>query len=1045
MSLRTKTVWTLVAAVALQAGVVYGIHRFGIRSPVVAAAQRAGVGAGEVELLARAEAVAIAVTAVTAIFAVAMIAAVVIGARRMVQRRETELLQYTRAALTGVPPAEPAGHRQAHLQMLATEANAMILRADRAEKRAAETVARLRATFESIGTAMAIVNETGAIHMANGEFKALLGCSDEDIAGSDSWLDFVSADDVYRLKLNQRQCRQNGAAPGQNEARFVRSDGSERDVLVRIQAMADTDRSVVSVVDITERKRVMTILREREELLDNVFESIVDGLLVMDRDFHVTHWNRAMERITGVGRIEVQGVDAPPWEVFGHFADQGIDEMMRQAMDGQAVSRDGVPMVSADGRRAFTSESYHALQTPSGKITGVIGLVRDITDQKMAELELLRAKEVAEAASASKSEFLANVSHEIRTPMNGIIGMTELALQSDLSAEQSECIEMVKESADSLLAVINDILDFSKIEAGRLEFEDLPFNLRECVENASRSLSFRAHAKGLRLLCHVAPDTPTALRGDPGRVRQILVNLIGNAVKFTTDGEVVIGVGVESRSDQQVCLHFTVRDTGIGIPPDKHNNVFNAFTQADGSTTRQYGGTGLGLAICAKLVDALGGRIWVDSEVEVGSIFHFTARINLQTEAPDPPKALPDRFVDAPVLVAVRNAASRNILVDMLASWRLETTEAEDAAAATEALALGAEGERPFPLAILATDLDGEDPVEIARRLCRRSDGATAIVLVAPAANADKVAQYRAAGVETIVTEPVSMQELHAAVLTALGIETVADPASGSADESQGASLRPLRILVAEDTPVNQTLISRLLTNAGHDPAIVADGKQAIEALADEPFDVVLMDVQMPVMDGLAATAAIRAREAHTGGHIPILALTAHAMKDHERQCRQAGMDGYVTKPVQPAELFKTIADVLGESPGDEAGDGVAEQAPGVFDLGACLSRVGGDEALLAEIAALFIDSCPAMLDEISEALDDCDGERLARAAHAFKGSVGNFNVTKPLQAAKKLEKFACAGDLAGAQETFALLKTYAAQLIHSLEPIARKNQAKSS
>jgi len=876
---------------------------------------------------------------------------------------------------------------------------------------------RFHATFDSIGTAMVIIDEDAGILAANTAFAELVAAEREAVEAARSLLDFVHEDDVYRLRRRHRQCRDDGDDQGEHESRIVRTDGAARDVLVQIRHMLDAGQSIVSLVDITERKRVMTILREREELMDNVFESIEDGLVVMDADFRITHWNRAMERITEVDRTEVLSSDKPAWAPLPHLGVQGADEMMRQAMEGRTVSRDGIPIALPSGRRGFTAESYHALRTPSGEIAGVIGVVRDITDRKHAELELLRAKEMAEAANAAKSEFLANVSHEIRTPMNGILGMTDLALHSDPTGEQAECLEMVKESADSLLAVINDILDFAKIEAGRLEFDEIPFDLRRCLESTVRSLAVRAQAKGLEIFARIAPDTPTALVGDPNRIRQILINLIGNAVKFTDTGEVVAAAELESRDDQRVCLHFTVRDTGIGIPPEKHQAVFEAFTQADGSTTRQYGGTGLGLAICSKLVDALGGRIWVDSEVGVGSIFHFTARLAPQANPPADSDVWA-ALAGVDVLVADDNATSRRILAELLGGWGMHPTVADNGPAALEALTLAREAGRPFRLAVLDADMPEVDGFELAGRLRRQTPRGETVLMLASAGKAEDVNRCREHHIAAHLAKPIAAAELRAALAAALGIHVDAAELCEPA-ETPAAAPENLHVLVAEDTPVNRTLISRILHRWGFTTTVVCDGRQATEAVAaDGSYDLILMDVQMPVMDGLEAAAAIRAAESGAGRHIPIIALTAHAMSDHKRQCLNAGMDGYITKPVEPEELLEMIKDVLPNPSAEPNDDGVG------FDLAACLSRVGDEENLLAEIAAIFVAGCPKMLADIQRALDENDPDSLARAAHTFKGSVGNFHVAKLTRAAKKLERLA---------------RTYTTTLLTSLEPLARK------
>ena len=646
-------------------------------------------------------------------------------------------------------------------------------------------------------------------------------------------------------------------------------------------------------------------------LLRTVIDNMPDTIYVKDLESRFLVANTGVARLVGASSPD-ELLGKTDFDFFpADLAQSYRNDELAVIQSGQPVINREEPTQSPDGRSSWLLTTKAPVRNLSGAVVGLVGIGRDITVRREADAALLKAKEAAEAANGAKSEFLANMSHEIRTPMNGIIGMTELALDTELTSEQRDCLEIVKASSESLLTIINDILDFSKIEAGRLELESMDFDLRDALEETIRMVAPRAFQKGLELICDIRPETPRWVNGDPTRLRQIVVNLIGNAIKFTGQGEVSLVAAVDDVGADSTLLHLVVSDTGVGIAPEKQRLIFEAFSQADSSTTRQFGGTGLGLTISSRLAELMGGRIWLESEPGRGSRFHVTVRLGLGLAGSHAP--LPEAGAAAlenlRALIVDDNATNRVLLLDLLKHWKMRPAAAESAAAGLEALRRASEAGQPFRLVLTDCQMPGQDGFALAAEI-QREHLEVAVLMLSSAGQRGDAARCREMGVKGYLMKPVRQAELRRAIAAALGsAESAAGPLITR--HTLRSTARRLHVLVAEDNPVNQRLALRLLQKEGHSVEVAGDGRQALDALARETFDIVLMDVQMPGMDGLEATAALRERERATGAHLPVLALTAYAMKGDRERCLAAGMDGYVSKPLRPAELFEAMAQAL--------------------------------------------------------------------------------------------------------------------------------------
>lgn len=889
-----------------------------------------------------------------------------------------------------------------------------------AEQRLRDSEALYESLVENLPLNLFRKDVNGAVTFANRRYCEARESTLEDMIGTTDY-DLFPAELADKYTADDRTVMETEKVLETIES-HVDADGNRTWVHVLKSAVYDASGEVIGTQgafwDVTDRHVAQEAYERERFLLNSLLDSIPDNIFFKDLKGNYLRVNQAMAERLGLNSPEeVSGCYAPDFfRGTPHASD--VEEMHRSVVEtGQPAVAVEAFVEWPDGSSNWISTTSMPIRNPDGEIEGSFGISYDITDRKLAEQTMRDARDAAEAASQAKSNFLANMSHEIRTPMNAIIGMTELVIDTPLTQTQREYLAMVQESGESLLGVINDILDFSKIEAGRLELDPRPFALRDSLGDTLKSLAVRAHRDIIELACHVAPEVPDLLTGDSGRLRQIIVNLVGNALKFTQTGEVLLDVQLESEPGRiPVRLHFQVRDTGIGIPDDKLKQIFEAFEQADSSMTRRYEGTGLGLAISSRLVELMNGRIWVESEVGSGSTFHFLAEFEPAPESFRVHDQSPTSLSGRRVLVVDDNATNRRILEEILHNWRIETVLVESAPAAIIAVENATHSGRPFDLILTDANMPEVDGFTLVEQLNSRNDlDSPVLMMLTSSGRMGDLTRATELGIAAYLIKPIKQSELFDAIIDALGIESVEDEYS-SCDRPLRHS-RSLDVLLAEDSHVNQKLAIALLEKWGHRVTVARNGREAIEQWSGHPYDIILMDVQMPEIDGHEATRQIRSREETAGGHIPIMAMTAHALKGDEERCLAVGMDDYISKPIRAPLLFDkltALCDVAVMEQNEEIGissDSSDADEPRtsrcLVDWDAALSIAAGEADLLRDLVQSILVETPEQFAALDQSLVDGDALSARRAAHTILGNMRTVAASQAMDLAAVVENLA--------------------------------------
>ncbi len=920
---------------------------------------------------------------------------------------------------------------------------------ERAE--ALEKLQESEQTFRAIGSsakdAIIMIDNAGLVTYWNNAAQNIFGYTAEEVHNRNLH-DFLAPEHLrqaHSAAFCSFQTSGKGNAVGKTlELPGLHKDGREIPIELSLSSVKSNGKwSAVGILrDISERKAAEEKLRESEERVKEILDHVQTGIIIVDAKTH---------EILDINPMGVEMFGAPRDQIVGHRCHKficTIEEGSCPITDlGQEVENAERVLVKADGEELPVLKTVVPI-TLLGREC-LLECFVDITDRKKAEKALRVAYEAAESAAQTKSEFLANMSHEIRTPMNGIIGMTGILMDTELSEEQRQYAETIRNSGDTLLTIINDILDFSKIEAGKLDLEILDFDLQTTLEDMNDILAIKPHEKGLEYVCQIDPELPTLLQGDPGRLRQMLTNLIGNAIKFTKEGEVVVRVTLEKEIEDRVTIRFAVTDTGIGIPRDRLDSLFQAFTQADASTTRQYGGTGLGLSITKQLAELMSGQIGVESEEGKGSTFWFTATLRKQPAHNQKPLKSPESIRGKRILVVDDNETNRLVLKMQLLSWGCRHDEAAGGVEALEKLHVAAAENDPFTVAILdmqMPEMDGGTLGQIIKADETLQD--TLLLMMTSLGVRGDAARMKKIGFSAYLTKPVKQSQLYDSLVSILNQDAVPKVKSATPIVTKhslaDAKNSKIRILLAEDNITNQLVATKILEKLGYRADAVANGVEAVKALETTPYDLVLMDVQMPEMDGLEATRIIRDPASAVLNHqIAIIAMTANAMQGDREKCVGAGMDDYVSKPVKPRELDKAINKVMSGTRTPESTSVTASPAdqPEIFDRTALLDRLDGDEDLVKVVLGTFEQDAIDLITSLKATVESRDAQTIRKTAHTLKGAAANIGavalqeLAHQIEDAGKADKMEKAIPLIGSlDEQFEALKK-ATQSIYRMAP----------
>lgn len=935
--------------------------------------------------------------------------------------------------------------------------------------------ARYRSLVELSPDAV-FVNRNNRVEFVNPAALALFGADRAEQIIGKSPLQLFHPDDHAGIRERIRTLMDGHVVPLIDE-KIVRLDGALRDVAVTAAPFVDSEGAAIQVIlhDISDRKCAEERLRHlNDELRRRLaqWETMLDVLPVgvaVTEDPQAEHIkvNPVLAASLGVTVDQNASMSAregrPGYRCFREGHELAVSELpMQQAVRGIATADVELDVLRADGGRVQLLASAVPLRNEQGQCCGAIAVFLDVTRRRQMEEDLRHAKEAAETANVAKSQFLANVSHELRTPMNAVLGMTELALNEELSPTVQDYLTTAKESAESLLELLNQLLDFSRIEAGKFQLEPIPFSLRNVVDQTVRTLSVRAYEKGLELICDLPEVVSDRVIGDPLRLRQILVNLVGNAIKFTEQGEVIVRVrevkgedhGDTTSAPSSTVLEFAVIDTGVGISAEEQKGIFTPFTQGDASTTRRFGGTGLGLAISSSLVGLMGGRIWVKSTPGCGSTFFFTVAFGLQPVSIEESEAMVlgrEQLRGLPVLVVAHNVTIGHIVEQILFQWAMKPETVRDVPSALAKIHEAASRSQAFPLAIIDAALPGIDGLTLATWIKQAPELVGASVLMLSHIERHNHAQRCRELNAILADKPLSQANLFNAITRAVGGKCAGGSATTKPPaEIQTPPVRPLQVLVVEDIPPNQKLVRAILTRRGHAVELANNGAEAVEWARRKVFDAVLMDVQMPVMDGFQATAAIRALGNDGRPPLPIIAMTAHAMREDAQRCLAAGMDSYLSKPIKADELIALLERLTGNAaldpatpPEDEreqrdepnaAATADISDLDHVFNLEQALQRCF-DRQMFYGMVEFFFEECEALVGRMRAAQQQGDAAEMVGAAHRLRGTVLYLGAAPALTAARQVEERAAAGEFTAAAEAIEQLDIQTRLLKRALAP----------